>query len=144
MAKIDIEEVESVLLEKKIDPTKVSEVIKQLEEVVEELKEDRKANALPKQKWEYLIVLNDPDGKIKDEVTGWVIQQREGQDSGLALGKLTDAAKAQNETSKRKKNLITSFGELFAYLKPKFAKEKGMFVKSKQPVRVFVVNGKTL
>ena len=41
MAKIDIEEVESVLLEKKFDSTKVAEVIKQLNEVVEELKADR-------------------------------------------------------------------------------------------------------
>lgn len=142
--KVSIEDVEAILLERKIEPPKVQEIIKDLQQAAEEEKADRQANAGPKAKWEYLIVLNDPEGKIKDEVTGWVIQQREGQDAGLALSKLTDAAKIQNESSKRKKTLIKSFGELFQCLKPKFAKEKGVYVKTKEAVQVFKVNGKTL
>jgi hypothetical protein len=140
--KVSLENVEAILLERKIEPPKVQEILKDLAQVVEEEKAER--SGTPKAKWEYLIVLNDPEQKIKDEVTGWVIQQREGQDSALALGKLTDAAKTQNESSKRKKTLIKSFGELFQCLKPKFAKEKGVYVKTKEAVRVFKVNGKTL
>ena len=142
--KVDIENVEAILLERKIDPPKVQEIIKDLAKAAEEEKEERKAEAGPKAKWEYLIVIDDPEGKIKDEVVGWVIQQREGQDSGLALSKLADAAKSQNDSAKRKKNVIKCFAELFENIKSKFTKEKGMHVKTKEPVRVFTINGKTL
>ena len=72
------------------------------------------------------------------------MKQLEGQDSGLLMGKLTDAAKTQNESSKRKKSLITGFGELFSAIKTKFLKEKGIKVCTKEAVRVIGVNGKTL
>lgn len=142
--KVDLENVEAILLERKIDPPKVQEIIKDLTQAAEEEKADRAAEAGPKQKWEHVIVLNDPEGKIKDEVTGWVVQQRDGQDAGLILSKLTDAAKAQNESAKRKKTVIKSFIDLFESLKAKWTKEKGLRIKTKEPVRVLVVNGNTL
>lgn len=142
--KVSIEQIEATLLERKIDPPKVQEIIKDLTQAANEDAEERRENAGPKQKWEHVIVLNDPEGKIKDEVTGWVVQQREGQDSGLILSKLTDAAKTQNESAKRKKTVIKSFIDLFESLKSKWTKEKGLRIKTKEPVRVFVVNGKTL
>lgn len=144
MAKVDIENVEAILLERKVEAVKVQEIIRDLEQAVEEEKVERQENAEPKQKWEHIIVLHDPEGKIKDEFTGWVVQQRDGQDSGIVLSKLTDAAKAQNDSAKRKKNLIKNFIELFEGLKPKFTKEKGVRVKTKEPVRVLVINGKTM
>lgn len=142
--KVDLENVEAILLERKIEPPKVQEIIRDLTKAAEEEKEERAAENGPKQKWEHVIVLNDPEGKIKDEVTGWVVQQRDGQDAGLILSKLTDAAKVQNESSKRKKSLIKSYLDLFDALKAKFTKEKGLRIKTKEPVRVLVVNGNTL
>src|SRR5258708_5980595 len=133
--KIDIAEVEAKLLEKRFDPTKVAEVVKELVEVAEEIKEDRAVE--PKQKWEYVIVLNDPDGILKDkEIAGWVVQQEADADAGLIFPKLKDSAKVQNESAKRKRNVITNFLELFEYLKPKFTKEKKVKVKTKELTRV--------
>ena len=141
--KIDIEEVESALLEKKFDPVKVSEVIKTLEKVAEEIKADNKANAMPKQNWEHIIILNDKDGLLKNkEMSGWVVQQEAEADAGLVLSKLIDAAKTQNEAAKRKKNVIKDFVALFESLKPKFAKEKKVRVKTKELTRVLVTDGK--
>jgi len=57
MSKIAIDEVESVLLQQKVDPSKVNQIVKDLEKIVEELTEERKANAEERQKWEYVIVL---------------------------------------------------------------------------------------
>ena len=140
--KIDIEEVESALLEKKFDPVKVSEVIKTLEKVAEEIKADNKANAMPKQNWEHIIILNDKDGLLKNkEMSGWVVQQEAEADAGLVLSKLIDAAKTQNEAAKRKKNVIKDFVALFESLKPKFAKEKKVRVKTKELVRVLLTDG---
>ena len=144
MSKISIEQVEATLLEQKIEPSKVSAIIKDLEQAIEEEKADRDANKVPKAKWEYTIIINDPEKKLGTEFTGWVVKQLEGQDAGLMLGKLTDAAKTQNESSKRKKSLITGFGELFSAIKTKFLKEKGLKVCTKEAVRVLTVNGKTL
>jgi len=143
MSKIAIEEVEAILLQKKIEPVKVAEIIKELEEVAEEVKQDNKANAAPKQKWEYVIVLNDKDGVLTGkEIAGWVVQQEAEADAGLVLSKLIDAAKTQNEAAKRKKNVIKDFVALFESLKPKFAKEKKVRVKTKELVRVLLTDGK--
>ncbi len=141
--KIDLETVEATLLERKIDNTKVQDIIRDLTKAVEEEKDERAAAKGPKAKWEHVIVLNDPDGTlIKGEVMGWVVQQKDGADAGAILAKLSDAAKAQNETAKRKKTLITSFTDLFGVLKSKFLKEKELRIKTKEAVRVLVVNNK--
>ena len=73
---------------------------------------------------------------------GWVVQQKDGADAGAILAKLSDAAKAQNETAKRKKNLISNFTDLFGALKSKFLKEKELRIKTKEAARVLVVNNK--
>jgi hypothetical protein len=142
--KVSIEQIEATLLERKIEPPKVQEIIKDLEQAAEEEKADRQANAGPKAKWEHIIFINDPENKVGKEFTGWVVKMQQGMDAGLITGKLNDGAKEQNESSKRKKNLIKSFGELFAYLKPKFLKDKGVKIATKEAVRIIPVNGKTL
>jgi hypothetical protein len=144
--KIDIEQIESTLLERKIDPTKVNDIIKDLIQSAEEEKADNKANADPKQKWEHIVILNDLNNEFKDkEVTAWVVQQRVGQDASLIIGKLQDGAKAQNETSKRKKTLLKSFVDIFEALKPAFiVKEKGVRIKTKEAVRVICINGNSM
>lgn len=138
--KVSLENVEAILLERKIDPPKVQEIIKDLEQAAEE---ENAANKDPKQKWEYVIVLNDKDGLLKDkEIAGWVVQQREGQDVGLVLSKLTDAAKNQNESAKRKKSMISDLIGLFEGLKAKWTKEKGVRIKTKELTRVVITDGK--
>jgi len=142
--KVSLEQIEATLLERKIEPPKVQEIIKDLTQAAEEEKEERAANAGPKAKWEYVIILNDPEKKITEDFTGWVVKQQEGQDNGLILGKIQDAVKTQNESAKRKKSIIQGFGEAFQNLKTKFLKEKGLKIATKEAVRVLTVNGKTL
>ena len=143
MSKIAIEEVEAKLLEKHFDPIKVAEIVKELEEVAEEIKADNAAAAGPKQKWEYVIVLNDKEGFLKDkEIAGWVVQQEADADAGVILGKLKDAAKSQNDAAKRKKHTITNFVDLFEGLKAKFTKEKKVRIKTKELTRVLITDGK--
>ena len=141
MSKIAIDEVESVLLQKKIDPTKVTEILGDLEKIVEELTEERKANAGERQKWEHVIVLDDKENLLKGkEIAGWVVQQHEGEDAGTIISRLQDAAKAQNETAKRKKCLLTNLREIFEGVKSKFLKEKKFRVKTKELTRVIITN----
>ena len=144
--KIDIEQVEMILLERKVEQVKVAEIIKDLRQAVKEEKAERDDTALPKAAWEHLIILDDPDKKLAGvDFVGWVVQQKEGTDAGLVLSKLADAAKTQNDSGKRKKkSIIEGFKDLFTALKPKFLKDKGIRIKTKYPVRVLTVNGKNL
>ena len=144
--KVDIENVEMILLERKVDTVKVAEIIKDLKQAVEEEKNEKDDTALPKLAWEFLIVVDDPDKKLAGtDFVGWVVNQKEGTDSGLVLSKLADAAKTQNDSGKRKKkSRIEGFKDLFTALKPKFLKDKGIRIKTKYPVRILTVNGKNL
>jgi predicted glycosyltransferase len=142
--KVELENVEAILLERKMEPVKVQEIVKELMQAAEDEKADAKNESGPKPKWEHVIVVNDPDNKLGTEFTGWVVIQQEGQDTGLVLSKLRDACKEANESCRKKKNIIQNFGELFQSLKPKFLKEKGLKIKTKEAVRVLTVNGKML
>ncbi len=140
--KVSIEEVEAKLLENKIEATKVATIVRQLEEVVEELKAEKETET-PKTKWEFIIVLNDKDGYLTGkEIAGWVVQQERDADPALILPRITEAVKTQNETAKRKRNFITDLTSAFEYLKPKFLKEKKVRVKTKDLTRVLITNGK--
>lgn len=141
--KIDLEEVEAKMLELNVDPVKVQQVVSELEKVVEELAEERKAEAGPKQKWEFVIILNDKDGLLTGkEIAGWVVQQPTNDDANLILSKLADAAKSQNEVTKKKANKITDLVTLFEHLKSKFTKEKKVRVKTKELSRVIITDGR--
>lgn len=141
MSKIAIEEVESVLLQKKLEPGKVQDIVKDLEKIVEEISEERKANAGERQKWEYVIVLDDKDNLLKGkEIAGWVVQQHENDNAGTLLGRIRDAAKAQNESAKRKKSSLSTMRDIFSGLKSKFTKEKKLRIKTKELTRVLIVN----
>ena len=142
MSKVSIENVEAILLDRKIDQPTVTAIIKDLEQSIEEEKEDREANKLPQKKWEYIVYLNDPEGKITGDFDAWIATYLEGTDAATVLQKLRDGAKEQNEAAKRKKNKLTTLGEVFQGIKTKFIKDKGVKVKTKESVRVIPVNGK--
>jgi hypothetical protein len=154
--KIELEKIKTAMVENGVDEATIEAIMKQLEaEAAEEVQleavdeqptnEDLTDNAedLPKVKYEYVIILNDKEGYLKDkEIAGWVVQQEENADAGLILTKLKDAAKDQNEKAKRKKNAITTLEDLFDGLKAKFLKSKYIKIKTKDLTRVIVSNGK--
>ena len=143
--KVSLENVEAILLERQIEQPKVQAILRDLEKAAAEEKADAEATKAPKNKWEHIIILNDPEKKLNpDELTGWVVVQEEGSDAGTILSRLTDAAKEQNEAAKRKKSLLENFGDVFQSLKSKFLKNRHLKIKTKEAVRVLTVNGKSL
>lgn len=155
--KIEIEKIRTAMEENNIDQPTIDAVIEKLEaeaaleeaQQPEEVEEDPALDAdvdpddLPKVKYEYVIILNDKDGHLKDkEIAGWVVQQEENADAGLILSKMKDATKEQNETAKRKKNTITTLVDMFDGLKSKFLKSKNIKIKTKDLTRVIISNGK--
>jgi len=155
--KIEIEKIKTAMKENNIDQPTIDAVIEKLEAdaALEEAQQPEEVDEnstpddldndadLPKVKYEYVIILNDKEGHLKDkEIAGWVVQQEENADAGLILSKLKDAAKEQNETAKRKKNSITTLVDLFDGLKSKFLKSKNLKIKTKDLTRVIISNGK--
>lgn len=139
MSKISIEEVESALLKQNLDKQVVATVIKDLTEVVQEEKENR--DTTPKQKNEFLIVLSDPNDELKDrDLTGWVVQMKQGDDAGLVLDKIRQAAHDTNAAKKRKKNIIKTLTCAFSGIKRAFLKSRNIMIKTKHPVRVLIAN----
>ena len=137
MSKISLDEVESTLLRQKIEPAKVSAIIHDLKQVIEEVANDK--DNTPKEKWEHIVILNDPNGEFKGkELTAWVVQQPENADAGMIIGKIQDAAKNQNEGATKKKHLLTTLNDMMGYVKPRFLKEKKVRIKTKEPVRVLI------
>lgn len=138
--KIDIEEVAHILSQHKLDAQQVKVILKDCEEVVEELK----ANKTPtkKSKWENVIVLHDKNNILEGkEIAGWVVQQLDGSDANTILQTLQSTAVEQNEAAKRKRTVIENFVDLFESLKPKFLKAKQLKIKTKELSRVIVTNG---
>lgn len=134
MSKISLDEVEAALLRQKIEPAKVSSIVKELQQVIEENQGEKP----PKEKWEYVVVLKDAGNIDLDRVSAWVIQQKEGQDANTILSRLQDAAKDQNEAATKKKNMLSTIGDIFQGLKTKFLTSRGIRIKTKEVVRVLI------
>jgi flagellin-specific chaperone FliS len=144
MSKVALEEVESVLLQHKVEDA--SAIINDLQKIIEELKADREAEKEDKPKWEFVVIINDASGELKaqkkDEVlTAYVVQQEDGEDAATILSKLKDAATAQNEAAKRKKSRLNNLRDIFDGLKSKFLKEKKVKIKTKESVRILLTDG---
>lgn len=144
--KIALEEVQSVLEQHKVKDT--AAIMKDLEQILAELQAEKEAEKEEKPAYETVVVVHDPSGKLiadkMDEViSAFVVQQEEGQDAGLIMSKIADAARAQNEDAKRKKSRLQNLREVFDGFKSKYLKEKKIKIKTKEPVRVLLTDGKT-
>jgi|APCry1669192806_1035432.scaffolds.fasta_scaffold32462_2 hypothetical protein len=154
--KIELEKIETAMSENGIDEAIIAAVITQLKSEIEEeelqpevedapTNEDLTDNSedLPKVKYEYVIVLDDKNGYLKDkEIAGWVVQQEENADAGLIISRISDAVKDQNAGAKRKKHSMTNLTEAFESLKSKFLSKKKIKIKTKDLTRVIISDGK--
>ena len=142
MSKISIEEVKQALEEAKVEKDKIFQITKNLEIAAEEAKLVKQSDGEPKKKNEFLVVLPMFDPNLKPEdYTAYVFTQKEGEDSGLLLSRVSDAARSYNETKKGNKYPFTSLIEVFGHLKRKFYKnvQGGINLKTKEAVRVIVL-----
>lgn len=154
--KLSLEEIQEVLSKKVKDTQVINSILKDLEQVMQERKEELEEVKVPKRKSEFAIIMIDESREFKDfdlthdvaerkSMTGYVVKYKEGDDAGAILSKLSDASRAFNETRKGKKSPITSITEIFAFLKPKFLKLTGagkLVIQTKEPVRIIISNNK--
>jgi hypothetical protein len=140
MSKVSIEEViESLQRVAKLDPKVLIAVENDLEKKVEEIAADKEPGT--KTRNQHVIVLLDPEGHVKGDVTGYVTQFPADQDAGTALDKLHKAAYEFNASPKRKGQAITNLGDI-GRAKRRHFKDSGIkLVGGKEPLRVLVSRG---
>lgn len=125
-----------------IPPATLIAIENDLEAKEEEKKQDA-GSAGPKAKNEFITVLLDPENKLAGlgDFTSLVLQIPEGQDAGDTLPRLYAAVYDQRAAAKRKTKPLANLVEAAANLKRKFAKERSITIKTKEPVRVLVTDG---
>ena len=143
--KLTIQEIQEVLNKQVQDPKTINSILKELEQVVSDKKEEKENSTLPKRKNDFAIIVLDEEGELEGKsLTGYVVKYKSDDDSGAILAKLSGSARLFNETKKGKKSPLMSIFEIFGHLKPKFLKmdSTGIIIQTKEPVRIIISNNK--
>ena len=141
---LKIEEIISILQEEKLPSETLRSIEAKLETVEQEKKDDREETTGPKGKNEFVIFVRG-DARLKSILQqGWVVQVRAGEDIQNLPIKMREAAKDNNAKQKRKKKPLSTWAGFFAACKRPFVKERGINIKTKEPVQVVVLESEEL
>ena len=133
--KIDIENVIEALKISKVNPDDQDKVVKYLEKVIEEEKQDRAENKVKKAKPELGVILLDNSGEIKnDSISALIYEAPPNSNHNETLDKIKKAAAEFNNTKKGQKQPVKTFSDAFATVKPKQFKTQNLKKKVKHPV----------
>lgn len=143
MAKVDIELVQMVLQRNDLGAQKTAQIMEDLK--FESKQKDNDGDKEPAVKKQFVIVVNDPYGKIPEtgfEYQGWVVQIPEDAAPMEALEKLHKGVYDFNLTPKGRRMPIKTIAEACEFGSAKLYKEHKIWVKTKEPVLVLRTNGK--
>jgi len=144
MPKIDLDKVKLVLQRNEPDPRKVADIINELQMEIQ-AEEEEKANRPPPIKKEFLFLLSDPEGKLRDQdLVGWVVQIPEGDSPLSAPERITAAANAFNGAGKGRKLTLETVGEACEMVSPRLFKEQNIWIKTKLPVQALPLPNKLM
>lgn len=130
MSKVTIEDVEAILLEKKVDPTVIKDVVKRLNQEIEDAKEDKENGAKVKNRF----ALVSEGGEF------FLISLTDEQDETHVKEDLPKAIATHNSQRKNKKKQIKTIRDAFFMLKPKTLKEVRFKRKNKLPLEKIAVS----
>jgi hypothetical protein len=98
--------------------------------------EGEEGDAPPKVKQQFVILVSDPKGQIKSDLTGWVLQMPEDEDCREVVNGIKKAAYNFNASKKGRKYPVSSIGQAIGEVSNKFLKPYYVKVKTKEPVYV--------
>lgn len=132
--KVDLEVIKSITQRRIADIRVINEI---MSDIQAELKaeEEEKANRPPPVKKQFVVMLSDPEGALKDQdITGWVLQIPEEDNMMAAPQKVIAAAYEFNTTPKGRRMPVQTIGEACESVSAKIFKEQNVWVKTKTPV----------
>ena len=135
MAKVDIELVQRLLKEHGVDVRVAATILNQIREAAAEEAVEREKP----QKKEFVVLVSEPEGGLPKDLIGWVVQYPEDGDPRDVADTIVEVASAFNSSPKGKRVQVTSFGDACQSLPSKLLKERDVWVKTREPVRVIAV-----
>jgi hypothetical protein len=135
MAKVDIELVQRLLKEHGVDVRVAATILNQIREAAAEEAVEREKP----QKKEFVVLVSEPEGGLPKDLIGWVVQYPEDGDPRDVADTIAEVASAFNSSPKGKRVQVTSFGDACQSLPSKLLKEREVWVKTREPVRVIAV-----
>ena len=139
MAKVDIELVKKVLKENGVDVRLAATILNQIREAAAEAAAEDAVEREKPAKKQHIVLISEPEEGLPKDLVGWVVQILEDDDPREVAEKIADTASAFNNTPKGERVPVTSFGDACQSLPPKLLKEKNVWVKTREPVRIFAV-----
>lgn len=152
--KLSEENIKLVCEELGIEPSVVEAIIFKTRQKDDEEKASGEKEKKEKKDW--LVVINDPDGNVPDELQVWVLQKDTYIDEDTAaimrwgdleVGDRLKACCNQMRNSQkmmRKLGSIDSLADIFEFATSKMSKAEGLVVKTRQPVSLIRVNGQEI
>ena len=139
--KADIDLVKMVMQRNDLELKTVSKIIEDLHSVLAAEDKEPKAPSVKKQ---FVIVLSDPNEKLKDagDIAGWVVQIPEDDSPALVEERLWKSAYAFNQSPKGRRLPVQTIGECCEVVSTRFTKEESIWIKTKEPVLAVRTNNK--
>ena len=96
-AKIEIDELQNLLIQAGVDQKTRSTIIRDAEELAAEKKLEKSEEKTPKGKNEFVIIIRSDNEEVEKLVqSGWVLQVPDGTADATVIDRLAKAAKEQN------------------------------------------------
>ena len=122
-------------LQKHLETPIVRQIVEELNKAASK-KEEQKEEKPPAEKKQFVIVVSDPEGLIKTDLTGWVVQIPESESTNTTLERIGRGAFEFNNSKKGRLNPVKSLGEAIESVGSKFYKDSSIWIKTKTPVIV--------
>lgn len=139
-SKVEISTVADVLKQhKSIPPALLREIVEQLNAAIEPVDEDIKPPAPKKQ---FVVVVSDPEGKLKQDMVGWVAQIPEAASPMSIMDRIMKAAHDFNASKRGRLLPVKTVGEAFESVGAKHFRESEAWVKTKTPIYLIRTDNK--
>ena len=135
MAKISLDLVKEVLQRNGIDA-------RTLAGLLNEMRQEAEAEAVEREKpvkKHHVVLVSEPEGGLPKDLVGWVVQVPADDNPGVAEDRIRETAESFNSSPRGKKLPLSSFGDACQSLPAKQLKDRNVWVKTREPVRVLAV-----
>jgi len=115
---------------------------RQLAELLNEIKREAEAEAVEREKpvkKHHVVLVSEPEGGLPRDLVGWVVQVPADDHPDVAEQRIREAAEGFNSSPRGKKLPLSSFGDACQGLPAKQLKERNVWVRTREPVRVLAV-----
>lgn len=138
MAKVQISQVAELLKKHKIEPTVAREIVEELNETASPAGEE--GESAPAVKKQFAVLLMDDTGRLPKDLVGWVVQIPEDASPHSIPDRLHKGAYDFNASKKGRMLPVKSIGTAIEGVTAKYFRESELWIKTKLPCAVVVIN----